>query len=146
MCGEKGYLPFIQLKNNGSPPRVRGEDAESLREIGAIRITPACAGRSACNGRRSGKEQDHPRVCGEKVKIVTRAQLEEGSPPRVRGEATSMGCATRLPGITPACAGRSDADDDLPFPMEDHPRVCGEKASFRAIPHRKVGAILPEVI
>ena len=30
-------------------------------------------------------------------------------------------------GITPACAGKSSISGDVKYPLQDHPRVCGEK-------------------
>ena len=50
-----------------------------------------------------------------------------GSPPRVRGKGLASVCASNVPGITPACAGKSVCTVRLQGRHEDHPRVCGEK-------------------
>ena len=49
------------------------------------------------------------------------------SPPRVRGKVGGGLCADRLPGITPACAGKSAIKTPVSVMHQDHPRVCGEK-------------------
>ena len=62
----------------------------------------------------------------------------KGSPPRVRGEANSFGVRPAFCRITPACAGRSVISARLRLEVEDHPRVCGEKArTSRRIPRGK---------
>ena len=70
---------------------------------------------------------DHPRVCGEKVRITVNDLMSIGSPPRVRGKVRLFLGGNLLPGITPACAGKSLYSPDLFFRFKDHPRVCGEK-------------------
>ena len=51
-----------------------------------LRITPACAGKSLCRFLRFLSVQDHPRVCGEKLKQHKLVSQVKGSPPRVRGK------------------------------------------------------------
>ena len=126
-CGEKPVLSTMLRAASGSPPRVRGEAQKTLNRVFDARITPACAGRRGFVSFLGAVVSDHPRVCGEKLdRLALRPRLR-GSPPRVRGEVKESPLEHGKRRITPACAGRSDADDDLPFPMEDHPRVCGEK-------------------
>ena len=107
VCGEKKGRIRSASFPLGSPPRVRGEAFYPAQKQLPGWITPACAGRSSIAPRWAAVKTDHPRVCGEKCCIAFAAVLLWGSPPRVRGEAISTACATRLPGITPACAGRS---------------------------------------
>ena len=66
VCGEKEKLWQRNTQVRGSPPRVRGKDAQAkeLKEHG--RITPACAGKSITHACRDRRGWDHPRVCGEK--------------------------------------------------------------------------------
>ena len=52
------------------------------------------------------------------------------SPPRVWGKVRLMGSALPVTGITPACAGKSNAGLQMPVVARDHPRVCGEKSAF----------------
>ena len=70
---------------------------------------------------------DHPRVCGEKFRIVGELGMEQGSPPRVRGKVSSKATLDNDIGITPACAGKRPPSATVPPPLQDHPRVCGEK-------------------
>ena len=127
MCGEKESSRIFFIAFMGSPPRVRGEvdDVALQRALGGSpprvrgevdsavvsppisRITPACAGRSAGVGRPPHQQQDHPRVCGEKLQLLHGFSQTEGSPPRVRGEARQVQRYSVQTG--------------------DHPRVCGEK-------------------
>ena len=66
VCGEK-TMYFVQAVSwMGSPPRVRGKADEKIKNAIAVRITPACAGKSACHHLGGSGHRDHPRVCGEK--------------------------------------------------------------------------------
>ena len=106
VCGEKPgiHLPACCLL--GSPPRVRGK-AIRADCVGCGRgITPACAGKSLPAAGLGAGGQDHPRVCGEKTAGVVKMKRIEGSPPRVRGKVLAVYPACKLPGITPACAGK----------------------------------------
>ena len=68
-------------------------------------------------------------MCGEKRKDRLDYYVPQGSPPRVRGKDLLVGRQLAGFGITPACAGKSRAVRGLPRLQQDHPRVCGEKAS-----------------
>ena len=106
VCGEKLLATFALARCSGSPPRVRGKEwfrDENLQQPG---ITPACAGKSRFRTQKSGEQGDHPRVCGEKSISILFAQLEEGSPPRVRGKVFGRVYGLHGVGITPACAGK----------------------------------------
>ena len=129
VCGEKFAFPDLAQTIEGSPPRVRGEAYGHLMACQALRITPACAGRScsAATGRDAG--WDHPRVCGEKGLEVAVRLAVEGSPPRVRGEASMQFKPVSVIRITPACAGRRWRSQKSLCLTGDHPRVCGEKAA-----------------
>ena len=126
-CGEKlsGFFGSIRLL--GSPPRMRGEapasdDAADSSGItpahagrskavvcilyGMHRITPAHAGRSVPMNSFTRFAQDHPRACGEKRNGQNSTRRPQGSPPRMRGEATVTPSSFCTSGITPAHAGR----------------------------------------
>ncbi len=107
VCGEKYPAILSRTRTAGSPPRVRGEGSAIAGLVGAARITPACAGRSLHGVKLLLRNEDHPRVCGEKVRSAAGRRLFRGSPPRVRGEGYVCGCCGASRGITPACAGRS---------------------------------------
>ena len=65
-------------------------------------------------------------MCGENRRLVTGRELEEGSPPRVRGKLCRKYFFRMHSGITPACAGKTEEAYELANEDEDHPRVCGE--------------------
>ena len=106
---------------------MRGKEGDLVPIYLDEGITPACAGKSTGCCKFSSRNQDHPRMCGEKYSVVSAQNVESGSPPHVRGKASERFVPVFTPGITPACAGKSDAAF-LPAPFaEDHPRMCGEK-------------------
>ena len=92
VCGEKHVLGASCHLKNGSPPRMRGKEPPCWLHSVGRRITPAYAGKSfvtpiiplqggitpALAGKRSRAprgcccSEDHPRVCGEKVRPFLR--------------------------------------------------------------------------
>ena len=65
---------------------MRGKHDDFVGRGLALRITPACAGKTTYPRTARGAGADHPRVCGEN-KALTEAEREQGgSPPRVRGK------------------------------------------------------------
>ena len=76
--------------------------------------------------------KDHPRVCGEKENEGSRRHYKLGSPPRMRGKESGLGCGGRIPRITPAYAGKSPEKATHAVRLQDHPRVCGEKNALPA--------------
>ena len=127
MCGEKISAAPMSCFARGSPPRVRGKDLRRCDCLRAVRITPACAGKSEILVCKVASRRDHPRVCGEKVHVLDRHGLGVGSPPRVRGKDYSVVFDRLKARITPACAGKSIFRAGTSGPGRDHPRVCGEK-------------------
>ena len=110
-----------------SPPRVRGKVPVCCPEHRKVRITPAYAGKRDLVISGSGDIEDHPRVCGEKLKMPCWIAPSVGSPPRMRGKAGSSPASGTFDRITPAYAGKSNRDQTILTTFEDHPRVCGEK-------------------
>ena len=69
-------------------------------------------------------------MCGEKRGRHRHSDVRQGSPPRVRGKVVLGLCRSAVPGITPACAGKSPPKPGGRRCCRDHPRVCGEKANL----------------
>ena len=72
LCGEKrpritDFKPVV-----GSPPLVRGKAVILLRGQLLTRITPACAGKSSVSSFAYTADEDHPRLCGEKLQYQIR--------------------------------------------------------------------------
>ena len=134
VCGEKGEVQHDRGSPEGSPPRVRGKATSGSPLRGGIGITPACAGKRRKQTGRLACTQDHPRVCGEKMRSSLKKPAYPGSPPRVRGKET-VNLVWDIPHrITPACAGKSPRSACCAARGWDHPRVCGEKLAHTAVP------------
>ena len=97
---------------------MRGKALQNRPDRCGMGITPAYAGK-----RQVKKPQEDRRL---------------GSPPRMRGKVQSFVNSFVIFRITPAYAGKSDKVIDALYCHEDHPRVCGEKASSarRCLPER----------
>ena len=106
VCGEKWKIMTVSLGISGSPPRVRGKVAAEFGYSRSTRITPACAGKRQATRKSRYTLEDHPRVCGEKVKYICPVCGKEGSPPRVRGKGCVYKLTVLATRITPACAGK----------------------------------------
>ena len=127
VCGEKRFNRDQTILTTGSPPRVRGKGTKLTARKQTSRITPACAGKSRPRICVNRHYRDHPRVCGEKRCFPVQGSVQRGSPPRVRGKVIGFDCTLMRFGITPACAGKSNAKEFACKDGRDHPRVCGEK-------------------
>ena len=110
---------------------MRGKVEAAVSLMDDERITPAHAGKSRCCLRPAERPQDHPRACGEKLKVAHATDSLEGSPPRMRGKVAGLVAGRVFPGITPAHAGKRSRYDDFTSDGGDHPRACGEKSMVR---------------
>ena len=108
VCGKNAEKEELIDRRKGSPPRVREELMYILQRQDWTRITPACAGRTTLPGISSHAPRDHPRVCGKNPKRAETSFSVIGSPPRVREERAPLATCSSFPGITPACAGRTE--------------------------------------
>ena len=68
MCGEKQRANGMGRTSSGSPPHVRGKGGCCVTISVKNRITPACAGKRLRIQIPRRPNEDHPRMCGEKVK------------------------------------------------------------------------------
>ena len=91
------------------------------------RITPAHAGKSNRSWSEGGLTGDHPRTCGEKTLAAVSGVPLYGSPPHMRGKASSSFNNLSTQWITPAHAGKSRTFLYFHQAYQDHPRTCGEK-------------------
>ena len=123
LCGEKVYPIRILRDYQGSPPPMRGKGLFMSYEERIEGITPAYAGKSC---RRL-------RLC----------QRHQGSPPPMRGKGKPLSGAALQVRITPAYAGKSSKTGLSLLPARDHPRLCGEKKSFRGKLQSRIGSPPP---
>ena len=109
LCGEKVQNRTTNTGQLGSPPPMRGKAYENKGNSVTFRITPAYAGKSSSHTRRCPSIEDHPRLCGEKIRHIYSTKQQIGSPPPMRGKV--LPCTIqRLTGrITPAYAGKRSA-------------------------------------
>ena len=89
---------------------MRGKVRLQVRYRTISGITPAHAGKSFLVVICSSKEQDHPRMCGEKRQDRLDYYVPQGSPPRMRGKGHRMPINVNQVRITPAYAGKSSGD------------------------------------
>ena len=108
LCGEKMQAREAAGLPAGSPPPMRGKGSYGYQTLSPCR--------------------DHPRLCGEKVLLAPLTKRALGSPPPMRGKALRRQSACRSRGITPAYAGKSRTFATSCYCIQDHPRLCGEKA------------------
>ena len=96
-----------------------------------MRIIPAYAGSTVDFDLVDDLEEDHPRVCGEHLWVITLANFCRGSSPRMRGARVGAAVSRLVDGIIPAYAGSTRCPWDGWKRERDHPRVCGEHNTCR---------------
>ena len=106
---------------------MRGKGSEGSDEVTLTGITPAYAGKRQAFYKSRRWEEDHPRLCGEKILVFRTHSLRMGSPPPMRGKGTDKGHSGCDRRITPAYAGKSSLCHAHRSNNWDHPRLCGEK-------------------
>ena len=87
--------------------------------------------------------QDHPRLCGEKWIFSLWTNTAPGSPPPMRGKGRKNTDAVRPYRITPAYAGKRWEMYGDTTPVQDHPRLCGEKDLLKKIGLIEIGSPPP---
>ena len=127
LCGEK-YVPrILRCFHRGSPPPMRGKAYCKTEKEKHKRITPAYAGKRWHGILCEFTYQDHPRLCGEKLRRNDPIFSKSGSPPPMRGKGSEIVSNGHENRITPAYAGKSLLNFRCLYPTRDHPRLCGEK-------------------
>ncbi len=106
-CGENSFRADRSRRRRGSPPQVRGKPGSGSNVRSTFRITPAGAGKTHGVCDRRGSRQDHPRRCGENLRLRALRRRRTGSPPQVRGKPMPDGVTIFLIRITPAGAGKT---------------------------------------
>ena len=105
MCGEHVSVSTLESYCVGSSPHVRGARNPLLPRQLLLGIIPACAGSTMRQTSSGRSPRDHPRMCGEHYKAVSRETFDPGSSPHVRGALSAVHDACDDLGIIPACAG-----------------------------------------
>ena len=126
MRGEHSNSSTVVPTSFGSPPHARGAPRCKQHSGNPPRITPACAGSTPCGCWQSAYLQDHPRMRGEHLPLVSGSPPGPGSPPHARGARSPGTATTTQPRITPACAGSTWSPRWVRLVGRDHPRMRGE--------------------
>ena len=131
VCGNYAATHRLIMLGRGSPPRVRELPVKN-RVVGLPHgITPACAGITYASHKVRIVRRDHPRVCGNYLRVCQIRHCTPGSPPRVRELLVPAALPELWIRITPACAGITPAGGNFAAGRKDHPRVCGNYLSFQ---------------
>ena len=125
-CGENPIGTALEVRTNGSPPRMRGKPKHRPEVDPCLRITPADAGKTILRHFRRFGSRDHPRGCGENSSPCSKRLQASGSPPRMRGKRDVSPLREDHNGITPADAGKTAFVRTPIGVVQDHPRGCGE--------------------
>ena len=131
-CGENSSLRPTQRVFSGSPPQVRGKRLSCAKIRPYNRITPAGAGKTVDSVHDVSIAQDHPRRCGENLRVRASSIRSRGSPPQVRGKQGQGKLLCGKNRITPAGAGKTCGMCLPQRDGRDHPRRCGENAAIPA--------------
>ena len=126
VCGEHGNIELIEIVHLGSSPRMRGTRTGLGLACRPCGIIPAYAGNTVTLSAMHEAYWDHPRVCGEHIRLTHGKNVFRGSSPRMRGTRLPVRLQERWSGIIPAYAGNTQCDFHFPSLIGDHPRVCGE--------------------
>ena len=122
---------------------MRGKATRTLINNDIVRITPAYAGKRLETASLIVRNQDHPRLCGEKSHFVKCSRSFTGSPPPMRGKVFHKRIDLYPIRITPAYAGKSSGGFRVTLWLGDHPRLCGEKFGINFNPFTYMGSPPP---
>ena len=86
VCGENLSNTRQNSALVGTSPRMRGKPRFDTCVKSCIRNIPAYAGKTASACCKSSHPQEHPRVCGENVRMPASAPSAPGTSPRMRGK------------------------------------------------------------
>ena len=92
MRGEDFALKVVKELLKGSPPHARGRHVYIVAPLDDVRITPACAGKTARRFPRKCGGRDHPRMRGEDPCSIEFVRRRWGSPPHARGRPYIYSC------------------------------------------------------
>ena len=125
--GEKCKINEDLIPEKGSPPHTRGKVSITKLILWSAGITPAYTGKSWYVLPLRLQGWDHPRIHGEKFIKLLFSFSRQGSPPHTRGKAKVRSAGIYKHRITPAYTGKSIRPQRQLLPIQDHPRIHGEK-------------------
>ncbi len=110
----------------GSPPLAREKRIKRNHQEPRPGITPACAGKTTLLRCYDAGNRDHPRLRGKNLTPIAIPVKDKGSPPLAREKRKTTVIRNDGARITPACAGKTNANYHCRMPAKDHPRLRGK--------------------
>ncbi len=132
-CGDKKTSVYLSRQQEGSSPRVWGQDICRHTITENFRIIPTRVGTSGelyLNDKDCG---DHPHACGDKPLAFCAFCALSGSSPRVWGQVDINGNRPEIFRIIPTRVGTSIISCILVFNARDHPHACGDKYLTKSV-------------
>ena len=117
----------------GSPPLARERLVDWGDNAVTGRITPACAGKTVRLLPHPCRIQDHPRLRGKDAHGLSKRIFVRGSPPLARERPFRCLQMYSMSRITPACAGKTLAQNAFQSQQWDHPRLRGKDATHKTL-------------
>ena len=114
------------LWSAGSSPRGRGKRDVRTRQMPAVRLIPARAGKTRQATKRAQPSRAHPRAGGENTVHEAVNGLLQGSSPRGRGKHSANPVEDARAGLIPARAGKTPKVVSRYSSRAAHPRAGGE--------------------
>ena len=124
--GEDSRLNRLDHPEAETPPLTRGRPDSSGRETETKGNTPAYAGKTAVPRRCRTRRRKHPRLRGEDSGLTRTNIRSEETPPLTRGRRDESRVDDRVPGNTPAYAGKTPSHVVTLPAHKKHPRLRGE--------------------
>ena len=106
-CGENRVNIYFRVKGEGSSPRMRGKQVNSLAMSVDLGLIPAHAGKTPCEVVPVVISGAHPRACGENCISPAGLPASHGSSPRMRGKLAPRMADCWEFGLIPAHAGKT---------------------------------------
>ena len=126
-CGDKTVSAVPLLISILSSPRVWGQDFIWSITSTSTYIIPTRVGTRHYPANLSKTAGDHPHACGDKSSLSFLAKEEQGSSPRVWGQALATSSSSYGRGIIPTRVGTSTHLRAKSLSAQDHPHACGDK-------------------
>ena len=127
--GDKRQVACEKINKMGSSPRVWGQEKKKPRTNQGFGIIPTRMGTRVRNKLKTTADGDHPHAYGDKNTMPKIVFADQGSSPRVWGQAIfSIKLDTPLR-IIPTRMGTSLASIPQVLTKKDHPHAYGDKKS-----------------
>ena len=125
--GERDIVRAHVNSANGSSPHTRGTPRPQMMQGTRRRFIPAYAGNAPRPVRQRRQTPVHPRIRGERARLVASVDWISGSSPHTRGTLRSASLEGRAARFIPAYAGNAVVPSASFRTAPVHPRIRGER-------------------